>query len=132
MSDGGLSGGAMSDGGLSRGGLSARLCVARGSFRLELDLDVAPGEVVALLGPNGAGKSSALGALAGLLPAVALNIGHILARRGSVFFNSGLRKRSRAPRPIGAEAAGLHISNVDTERRYLLGQALADALQSEL
>ncbi|TWX37086.1 ATP-binding cassette domain-containing protein [Frigoribacterium sp. ACAM 257] len=64
MSDGGLSGG-----GLSGGGLSARLRVARGSFRLELDLDVAPGEVVALLGPNGAGKSSALGALAGLLPA---------------------------------------------------------------
>lgn len=54
---------------MSGGGLSARLRVTRGSFALELDLDVAPGEVVALLGPNGAGKSSALGALAGLLPA---------------------------------------------------------------
>ncbi|MBD8726615.1 ATP-binding cassette domain-containing protein [Frigoribacterium sp. CFBP 13707] len=50
-------------------GLSARLHVARGAFRLALDLDVAPGEVVALLGPNGAGKSTVLGALAGLLPA---------------------------------------------------------------
>ncbi|WP_209561406.1 sulfate/molybdate ABC transporter ATP-binding protein [Frigoribacterium sp. PvP032] len=56
-------------GGVGEGGLSAQLRVARGSFALELDLDVAPGEVVALLGPNGAGKSSALGALAGLLPA---------------------------------------------------------------
>jgi len=54
---------------MSGGGLSAHLRVARGSFALELDLDVAPGEVVALLGPNGAGKSTALGALAGLLPA---------------------------------------------------------------
>ena len=35
----------MSEGG---GGLSARLRLVRGSFALELDLDVAPGEVVAL------------------------------------------------------------------------------------
>ncbi|WP_199732428.1 sulfate/molybdate ABC transporter ATP-binding protein [Frigoribacterium sp. PhB107] len=70
------------DGGaVSEGGLSARLRVARGSFALELDLDVAPGEVVALLGPNGAGKSSALGALAGLLPADGSRVvvdGHVL------------------------------------------------------
>jgi molybdate transport system ATP-binding protein len=37
-------------------------------FRLDLDLTVDPGEVVALLGPNGAGKTTALRALAGLLP----------------------------------------------------------------
>ena len=37
-------------------------------FRLDLDLAVAPGEVVALLGPNGAGKTTALRVLAGLLP----------------------------------------------------------------
>jgi molybdate transport system ATP-binding protein len=75
-----VSGGSVSRGSVSRGelagqvdrgsgGLSAHLRVVRGSFALDLDLDVAPGEVVALLGPNGAGKSSALGALAGLLPA---------------------------------------------------------------
>jgi len=55
--------------GSGSGGLAARLRVARGDFRLDLDLDVAPGEVVALLGPNGAGKSTVLGALAGLVPA---------------------------------------------------------------
>ena len=36
-------------------------------FRLDLDLAVEPGEVVALLGPNGAGKTTALRVLAGLL-----------------------------------------------------------------
>ncbi|WP_314102903.1 ATP-binding cassette domain-containing protein, partial [uncultured Frigoribacterium sp.] len=70
---------------MSEGGLSARLRVTRGSFALDLDLDVAPGEVVALLGPNGAGKSSALGALAGLLPAVGSRVvvdGHVLDGHG--------------------------------------------------
>ncbi len=49
-------------------GLAARLRVVRPDFVLDIDLDVAPGEVVALLGPNGAGKSTTLRALAGLLP----------------------------------------------------------------
>ncbi|KOV82854.1 ABC transporter ATP-binding protein [Nocardia sp. NRRL S-836] len=48
--------------------LTAALRVTRGSFSLDLDLTIAPGEVVALLGPNGAGKTTALRALAGLLP----------------------------------------------------------------
>ena len=49
--------------------LHADLLVTRGSgFRLELTLDIAPGQVIALLGPNGAGKTTALRALAGLLP----------------------------------------------------------------
>jgi molybdate transport system ATP-binding protein len=48
--------------------LNAALRVTRGTFDLELDLTIAPGEVVALLGPNGAGKSTALRALAGLSP----------------------------------------------------------------
>ncbi|BDZ46248.1 ABC transporter ATP-binding protein [Naasia aerilata] len=52
-------------------GLVARLVVERGAFRLDLDLTVAPGEVVALLGPNGAGKSTALAALAGAVPLTA-------------------------------------------------------------
>ncbi|TDD62985.1 ABC transporter ATP-binding protein, partial [Kribbella antibiotica] len=48
--------------------LYADLRVTRGSFDLDVDLTIAPGEVVALLGPNGAGKSTALRAIAGLLP----------------------------------------------------------------
>ncbi|MGH3662617.1 MAG: ABC transporter ATP-binding protein [Micromonosporaceae bacterium] len=54
--------------------LDARLLVERGSFRLDINLSVAAGEVVALLGPNGAGKTTALRALAGLTP---LSAGHI-------------------------------------------------------
>ncbi|MGC5561405.1 ABC transporter ATP-binding protein [Streptomyces sp. FR-108] len=52
-------------------GLDARLVVERGTFRLDVALRVAPGEVVALLGPNGAGKTTALRALAGLTPLTA-------------------------------------------------------------
>lgn len=37
---------------------------------VDIDLDVAPGEVVALLGPNGAGKSTVLGMISGLVEAV--------------------------------------------------------------
>ncbi|HEY7597487.1 MAG TPA: ABC transporter ATP-binding protein [Actinophytocola sp.] len=49
--------------------LHADLHVSRASgFRLDLDLSIVPGEVVALLGPNGAGKTTAMRALAGLLP----------------------------------------------------------------
>ncbi|MGV9355798.1 ABC transporter ATP-binding protein [Streptomyces misionensis] len=51
-----------------RQGLDARLVVDRGSFRLDMTLTAAPGEVVALLGPNGAGKTTALRVLAGLVP----------------------------------------------------------------
>jgi len=36
-----------------------------------VDIDVAPGEVVALLGPNGAGKTTTLCTLSGLLPRLA-------------------------------------------------------------
>ncbi|MGW3475722.1 ABC transporter ATP-binding protein [Streptomyces althioticus] len=49
-------------------GLDAHLVVERGSFRLDVMLTAAPGDVVALLGPNGAGKTTALRALAGLAP----------------------------------------------------------------
>ncbi|WP_320779928.1 ABC transporter ATP-binding protein [Streptomyces sp. CRN 30] len=49
-------------------GLDAHLVVDRGTFRLDVALTAAPGDVVALLGPNGAGKTTALRALAGLVP----------------------------------------------------------------
>ncbi|HEX6194344.1 MAG TPA: ABC transporter ATP-binding protein [Jiangellaceae bacterium] len=47
--------------------LTASVAVRRGAFRLDVELSVAGGEVVALLGPNGAGKSTLLAVLAGLL-----------------------------------------------------------------
>ncbi|GII26187.1 ABC transporter ATP-binding protein [Planosporangium mesophilum] len=54
--------------------LDAHLVASAGTFRLDVALNAAPGEVVALLGPNGAGKTTALRALAGLHP---LAGGHI-------------------------------------------------------
>ncbi len=48
--------------------LSAAVKVAVGDLRLEVDLQVGAGEVVALLGPNAAGKTTVLRAIAGLCP----------------------------------------------------------------
>lgn len=47
--------------------LAAQVRVRRGEFHVELDVQVADGEVLAVLGPNGAGKSTLLRVLAGLL-----------------------------------------------------------------
>lgn len=49
-------------------GLRAEVLIRRGEFVLDVQLQVANGEVVALVGPNGAGKSTLLRALAGLTP----------------------------------------------------------------
>jgi molybdate transport system ATP-binding protein len=71
-------------------GLRARLGVVRGSFRLDLELDVEPGEVVGLLGPTGSGKSTALRTLAGL---IALQSGRIeLADRVLADAGDGLHR----------------------------------------
>jgi molybdate transport system ATP-binding protein len=50
------------------GALDAAIDVRLGDFRVDLQLRVDDGEVVALLGPNGAGKTTVLRAIAGLLP----------------------------------------------------------------
>ncbi len=47
--------------------LDARVVVHRPQFRLDVEVQAGPGEVVALMGPSGAGKSTLLGALAGLV-----------------------------------------------------------------
>lgn len=48
-------------------GVHLAAVLRRDGFGLEIDLAVAPGEVLAVLGPNGAGKSTLLGVLSGLL-----------------------------------------------------------------
>lgn len=51
------------------GGLSATIGVRlSASFRVDVEVEAAPGSTVALLGPNGAGKSTVVAAVAGLLP----------------------------------------------------------------
>jgi molybdate transport system ATP-binding protein len=72
--------------------IDAHLVVRRPAFTLDVELEVAEGEVVALLGPNGAGKTTALRALAGLLP---LTAGHIR------FGGEEWRDRPAERRPIG-------------------------------
>jgi len=62
----------------------------------DVDLDIAPGEIVALLGPNGAGKSTLIQVLSGLYPAGSYS-GEI------VFKGEPLRSKSVAE----AEAAGV-------------------------
>jgi branched-chain amino acid transport system ATP-binding protein len=60
----------------------------------ELDLEIAPGEVVALLGPNGAGKTTTLRAVSGLIERLA----------GTIEFNGeavdSLRPHQRARRGL--------------------------------
>lgn len=48
-------------------GLDAQIRVDRPGFRLDVEVQAAPGDTIALMGPSGAGKSTLLGVLAGFL-----------------------------------------------------------------
>jgi molybdate transport system ATP-binding protein len=78
--------------------LEAKLILGLGRLELDVQLEVAGGQVVALLGPNGAGKTTVLRALAGLLP---LSGGHVVLD-GQVLEDP--TRRIRVPterRPVG-------------------------------
>lgn len=66
----------------------ADICVHRRDLEVAIDLEVAPGEVVAVMGPSGAGKSTLVEAVAGLvrLDAGTVRIGadEVSTARGSV------------------------------------------------
>ena len=66
--------------------LSARVVVQRGSLPLDVEIEVADGEVLAVLGPNGAGKSTLLRVLAGLLPP---DGGTVVRRRHTIWDDDG-------------------------------------------
>jgi molybdate transport system ATP-binding protein len=62
-------------------GLDARIAVRLTRLDVDVEVAIAPGEVVAILGPSGAGKTTILRAIAGLMP---LTAGRV-ALDGTVF-----------------------------------------------
>ncbi len=86
--------------------LQAHLCVQRGPFRLQVEIEAEAGETIVLLGPNGSGKSTLVEALAGLLPLVEGEVrldGELLEAAGT-----GVRVPPQR-RPLGVMFQGLWL-----------------------
>ena len=82
--------------------LRARFRLSRGTFRLDVSLDAAPGLTV-LFGPSGAGKSTLLDCLAGLLRPETAEIvlsDRLLQRQGSVFVPPERRRIGYVPQDL--------------------------------
>jgi branched-chain amino acid transport system ATP-binding protein len=92
-----------------------RLCAGYDGYPVvtDLDLEVAPGEVVGLLGPNGAGKTTTLLTLAGDIPAIS----------GTVTFDG-----EQTTAPLHKRARG-GLSFVTEERSVFMRLSVADNLK---
>ncbi len=116
---------------MSGAALSAHVVVERPGFRLDVELHLEPGEVVAVMGPSGAGKSTLLGAIAGLVRPTSgeVSIGGVVvasarrstppARRGAVLLGQEPRLfphlSARANVAFGLRAQGLSRSDADRD-----------------
>ncbi|MFU2208107.1 ABC transporter ATP-binding protein [Solidesulfovibrio sp. C21] len=104
----------------------------------DIDLHIAPGEMVGLLGPNGAGKTTLLLAATGILPPVAGSVS--LAGRDIASLSARERARLVAVVPQRAESAGgLTVRTVVRMGRYPYlpflggyGEADADATKAAM
>ncbi|MFS0731950.1 ATP-binding cassette domain-containing protein [Microbacterium sp. 1P10UB] len=116
---------------MSGAALSAHVVVERPGFRLDVELHLEPGEVVAVMGPSGAGKSTLLGAIAGLIRPTSgeVSIGRNVvasarrstppARRGAVLLGQEARLfphlTARANVAFGLRAQGLSRADADRD-----------------
>jgi len=105
------------------GGLSVRdvaVGVAGRTLLADVDLDVAPGELLAVVGPNGCGKSTLLRALAGHAPPLRGTI----AVAGRDVRALAPAERARAVTLVGADARalpGTTVAEVVATGRYARG-----------
>jgi branched-chain amino acid transport system ATP-binding protein len=99
--------------------LAARgLCAGYGAVTVvrDLNLEVAPGEVLAILGPNGAGKTTTLRTLAGSLPPLA---GHVEIHGSGT--RAPLHRRSREGLGFVTEERSV-FSTLTTRQNLLVGR----------
>jgi branched-chain amino acid transport system ATP-binding protein len=86
-----------------------------------IDLEIAPGELVALIGSNGAGKTTLLKALAGLLP---LSSGKIFYE-GSVLHTLPAHQRVRNGMALVPEGRGI-FARLSVAENLLMGAYIRD------